>query len=117
MTVKIVLLIVFFAVMIGIGIYSSSDENLKLGKGENGRISVDGGDFIINSFSDAFRAEYYIWIENGNFSIKTEQGYNSLSFNKETRSAKGFFANYRVGISKGNYYKYARYFFPFRKSN
>ena len=58
----------------GIGIYSSSDENLKLGKGENGRISVDGGDFIINSFSDAFRAEYYIWIENGNFSIKTEQG-------------------------------------------
>ena len=87
----------------GIGIYSSSDENLKLGKGENGRISVDGGDFIINSFSDAFRAEYYIYIENGNFSIKTEQGYNSLSFNKETGSAKGFFANYRVGISKGNF--------------
>ena len=88
----------------GIGIYSSSEENLKLGKGESGRIFVDGGDFYINSYCDAFFAGYQIYIENGNFSIKTEEGYNSLSFNKETGSAKGFFANYRIGIGRGNFF-------------
>ena len=55
-----------------------------------GKIIVNDGSFNIQSYSDAFQAKNNIIIKKGNFNIKTEKGYDSSSFNKDTGSAKGF---------------------------
>ena len=61
------------------------DDNVSLGK-----IIINDGTFNIESYSDAFQAKNNIIIKNGKFNIKTENGYNSNTFKKETGSAKGF---------------------------
>ena len=55
-----------------------------------GKIEVNSGEFNIQSHSDAFQAANKLIIRGGNFNIKTEDGYDSKSFNKTTMSAKGF---------------------------
>ena len=71
----------------GDGIKSSPDD----GDTESlGKIVVNGGTFNIQSNTDGFQAKNNIVIKKGTFDIKTEKGYNSGSFNKDTSSAKGF---------------------------
>ena len=55
-----------------------------------GRILVNDGSFTINSYSDAFTAKNNITIVKGKFTIKTENGYQSSTFNSDSQSAKGF---------------------------
>ena len=55
-----------------------------------GKIIINDGTFNIQSFSDAFQAKNKILIKNGIFNIKTENGYQSKTFDKDTGSAKGF---------------------------
>ena len=55
-----------------------------------GKIIVNDGTFNIESFGDAFQAKNKILIKNGIFNIKTENGYQSKTFDKDTGSAKGF---------------------------
>ena len=55
-----------------------------------GKIFVNGGTFNIGSYSDGFQAKNNIIIKKGTFIIKTENGYTSSTFNKDTGSAKGF---------------------------
>ena len=55
-----------------------------------GRILVNDGSFTINSYADAFKAKNNITIVKGKFIIKTENGYQSSTFNKDSQSAKGF---------------------------
>ena len=55
-----------------------------------GQIIIEDGTFNIQSYSDAFQAKNKIIIKKGTFDIKTENGYESTTFNKENGSAKGF---------------------------
>ena len=55
-----------------------------------GKIFVNGGTFEIESYSDGFQAKNNIIIKKGTFNIKTENGYTSSTFDKDTGSAKGF---------------------------
>ena len=55
-----------------------------------GRILVNDGSFTINSYADAFKAKNNITIVKGKFIIKTENGYQSSTFNSDSQSAKGF---------------------------
>ena len=55
-----------------------------------GKILVNSGTFNIECHNDAFTASNNITIVDGTFNIKTENGYNSTTFDKETESAKGF---------------------------
>ena len=55
-----------------------------------GKIIINNGNFNIESFGDAFQAKNKILIKNGTFDIKTENGYQSKTFDKDTGSAKGF---------------------------
>ena len=55
-----------------------------------GKIFVNDGTFNIESYSDGFQAKNNIIIKKGTFIIKTEKGYTSSTFNKDTGSAKGF---------------------------
>ena len=55
-----------------------------------GKILINDGNFIINSQGDAFSANKNITIINGNFFIKTENGYDSETFDPDNDSAKGF---------------------------
>ena len=55
-----------------------------------GKICVNDGTFNIESYSDGFQAKNNIIIKKGTFKIKTEKGYTSSTFNKDTGSAKGF---------------------------
>ena len=73
-----------------------------------GKIIINGGTFNIQSFSDAFQAKNKILIKNGTFDIKTENGYQSKTFDKDTGSAKGFkVSNNATGceirVSNGNF--------------
>ena len=71
----------------GDAIKSSPDE----GDSESlGKILINSGEFNIQSYSDAFQAANKLIIRGGKFNIKTEDGYDSKSFNKTTMSAKGF---------------------------
>ena len=54
-----------------------------------GKILINNGTFNIHCFNDAFTAKNNIEIVNGKFDIKTENGYDSKTYN-ETESAKGF---------------------------
>ena len=55
-----------------------------------GRILINDGTFTINSYADAFKAKNNITIVKGKFIIKTENGYQSSTFNSDSQSAKGF---------------------------
>ena len=61
-----------------------------------GRILVNDGTFTINSYADAFKAKNNITIVKGKFIIKTENGYQSSTFNSDSQSAKGFKVNNNV---------------------
>ena len=71
----------------GDGIKSSPDEG---DIDSLGKIIVNDGIFYIYSYADAFQAKNNLIIKKGIFDIKTENGYKSTSFDKETLSAKGF---------------------------
>ena len=73
-----------------------------------GKIVINNGEFNIDSYEDAFSAKKVIYINDGTFDIKTENGYDSETFDKETMSAKGFkISNNETGsemiIKKGNF--------------
>ena len=53
-------------------------------------IIIDGGLFIVRAYQDAFQAKNLILINNGTFDIKTENGYQSTTFNKSNDNANGF---------------------------
>ena len=72
---------------IGDAVQAKPDIDDTISKGE---ILVRNGTFYIRAHSDAFQAKNTIDIEFGNFDIKTEGGFNSSSFDKETGSSKGF---------------------------
>ena len=55
-----------------------------------GKIVVNDGIFNVQSYSDGFQAKNNIIIKKGTFDIKTENGYQSKTFNKDNGSAKGF---------------------------
>ena len=55
-----------------------------------GKIVIEDGTFNIQSYSDAFQAKNKMIIKKGTFDIKTENGYQSSTFNKDNGSAKGF---------------------------
>ena len=55
-----------------------------------GTILINDGSFTVNSYGDAFQAKNNITIVKGNFEIKTENGYESTTFDSDTQSAKGF---------------------------
>ena len=55
-----------------------------------GRILVNDGSFRIKSYADAFSAKNNITIVKGTFSIQTENGYQSSTFNSDSQSSKGF---------------------------
>ena len=54
-----------------------------------GKILINDGTFNIQCFNDAFTAKNNITIVKGKFDIKTENGYDSDTYN-ETESSKGF---------------------------
>ena len=55
-----------------------------------GKILINSGTFNIECFNDAFTAKNNITIVKGTFDIKTENGYDSTTFDKDVSSAKGF---------------------------
>ena len=71
----------------GDGIQAKPDKNDTISFGQ---INIKEGTFYISSHSDAFQARNKIEIEYGNFDIKTEEGFNSSIFDKETGISKGF---------------------------
>ena len=54
-----------------------------------GTVTINGGSFDIHTQGDGIQAAEYLKITGGTFDIKTLDGYNSSSFNKETMSCKG----------------------------
>ena len=55
-----------------------------------GIITINGGTFNINSYSDGIQAKSKLIIKDGNFNIKTyNNGASSTNFNKDEESAKG----------------------------
>lgn len=54
-----------------------------------GTVTINGGTFTINAKGDGIQAAENLTINNGVFNIKTLDGYNSSSFNKDTMSCKG----------------------------
>jgi hypothetical protein len=58
-----------------------------------GKVEINGGTFTINAQGDGIQAAENLTITNGTFDIKTLDGYNSSSFNKNTMSCKGLKAS------------------------
>ena len=55
-----------------------------------GKILINNGNFNIQCYNDAFAAKNNITIVKGTFEIKTENGYDSTTFDADNESAKGF---------------------------
>ena len=55
-----------------------------------GKILINNGNFNIQCYNDAFTAKKNITIVSGTFDIKTENGYDSKTFDSDNESAKGF---------------------------
>jgi len=55
-----------------------------------GKILINSGTFNIECLNDAFTAKNNITIIQGSFNIKTENGYDSTTFDKDASSSKGF---------------------------
>ena len=73
-----------------------------------GKIVINNGEFYIESYEDGISAKKKIYINDGIFNIKTENGYDSTTFDKETMSAKGLkISNNETGsemiIQKGEF--------------
>ena len=58
-----------------------------------GSITISGGTFNITANGDGIQAENTLKITNGDFTIKTMNGYNDSSFNSDTMSCKGLKAS------------------------
>lgn len=58
-----------------------------------GVVTINGGTFDINAQGDGIVAAETLTITNGDFTIKTLNGYNSSTFNKNTMSCKGLKAS------------------------
>lgn len=58
-----------------------------------GSITINNGNITIDANSDAIVAETLVQINNGTIDIKTENGYDSTTFTKDTMSAKGIKAS------------------------
>ena len=59
-------------------------------KNSLGTILINSGTFNIQCYNDAFTAKRNITIVKGTFNIKTENGYDSKTFDPKKESAKGF---------------------------
>lgn len=58
-----------------------------------GTVTINGGTFTINAQGDGIQAAENLTITNGVFDIKTLNGYNSSTFDKDTMSCKGLKAS------------------------
>ena len=58
-----------------------------------GKVEINGGVFTVRAQGDGIQAAENLTINNGTFDIKTLDGYNSSSFNKDTMSCKGLKAS------------------------
>ena len=58
-----------------------------------GTVTINGGTFNITADGDGIQAENTLKITNGDFTIKTMNGYNDSSFNSDTMSCKGLKAS------------------------
>ena len=58
-----------------------------------GQIIINGGTFDIDAQGDGIQAETLLEINGGSFDIKTMNGYQDTSFDKDTMSAKGLKAS------------------------
>ena len=74
----------------GDGIKSQPDEG---DTASAGTVTINGGTFDINAQGDGLVAAENLTINNGDFTIKTLNGYNSSTFNKSTMSCKGLKAS------------------------
>jgi hypothetical protein len=72
------------------GIKSEPDEG---DTASAGTVTINGGTFNINAQGDGIVGAEKLTINNGDFTIKTLNGYNSSSFNKDTMSCKGLKAS------------------------
>ena len=58
-----------------------------------GTVTISGGSFVIRAQGDGIQAGTNLTISGGSFDIKTLDGYQSSSFNKDTMSCKGLKAS------------------------
>ena len=58
-----------------------------------GSVTFNGGTFSITAYVDGIQAENTLTITNGDFTIKTMNGYNDSSFNSNNMSCKGLKAS------------------------
>jgi hypothetical protein len=58
-----------------------------------GKVEINGGTFTVRAQGDGIQAAENLTINDGTFDIKTLNGYNSSSFNKDTMSCKGLKAS------------------------
>ena len=72
---------------VGDGIQAKPDKN---DTKSLGHIIIKDGTFYIRSHGDAIQSRNKLVIENGKFDIKTEEGFNDSTYDKETGNAKGF---------------------------
>ena len=72
------------------GIKSQPDEG---DNASSGTVTINGGTFNINASGDGIVAAEKLTINNGTFDIKTLDGSQSSSFNKDTMSCKGLKAS------------------------
>ena len=75
-----------------------------------GIVTINGGNFNINSYSDGIQAKTKLTITGGNFNIKTyTNGASSSNFDKDNESAKGLKCSYNetadiiLNITGGNF--------------
>ena len=91
---------------------SESKNVIKGGEESSIKFGESNGEYIIKGYKNGISCDHYlefnIYINDGTFDIKTENGYDSETFDKETMSAKGFkISNNETGsemiIKKGNF--------------
>lgn len=58
-----------------------------------GTVEINGGKFTVNAQGDGIQAGTNLTVSDGTFDIKTENGYDSTTFDSETMSCKGLKAS------------------------